>query len=155
MVAVVNRGPDPETLRDELRCRGFQNFRRYHDLAPLMYDACRGELAAVIVDKLPHFATSTRDLLAKLEQLRKHEVRFISIHDRIDTETMTTTMGDIVTIVRAIVEFEHSIQRERIYEGLARARQQGKKLGRPFKDSDHPAFSETQNEITLQAVQRE
>ena len=38
-----------------------------------------------------------------------------------------------MTIVRAIVEFERTIQQERICEGLARARKRGSKLGRPFK----------------------
>jgi Resolvase, N terminal domain len=150
--AVVIRGPDPETqwvsLRNEVARRGFRTYRRYVERGPLMLDVRRGELAAILVLKLSDFAQSTRDLLCALEEFKKYNVRFISVREGIDT----STMGDFfLTIVAALVECEHTIRRERILEGLDRAHRQGKRLGRrPSKGSDHPAFSETRDELTLQ-----
>jgi len=131
VAAVVSRGPDDlDILRDEIGRRGFRRYRRYVERAQLMCDVRRGELAAIVVGKLSDFARSTRDLLCALEQLKKYDVRFISVREGIDTSTMP-----LFTIVAAIVEFEHTIHQERICEGLARARRQGKHLGRPFKNS--------------------
>lgn len=81
--AVVIRGPDPETqwvsLRHEVARRGFGTYRRYVDRGQLMRDVRRGELAAVLVQRLSDFGQSTRDLLSALEEFKKYNVRFISI----------------------------------------------------------------------------
>ena len=56
-------------------------------------------------------------------------VDFVSLHEQIDT---SSPMGKAMfTIVSAISEFEREIIRERVRSGLARARAQGKRLGRP------------------------
>ena len=130
--AVVIRGPDPETqwvsLRDELIRRRFRTYRKYVERGQLMRDVRRGEIAAVVVRTLSDFAQSTRDLLSGLEELKKYNVRFVSVNESIDS---ATAMGDILTILRAIVDFERTIHHERICAGLDRARLAGKRLGRP------------------------
>jgi DNA invertase Pin-like site-specific DNA recombinase len=127
--AIFVRSSDSETpVRDEVQRRGFSAFRKYRDICHLMFDVRRGELAAVLVFKLSDFAQSTRHLSDALAEFRKHNVQFISLTEGIDT---STAMGEIFpTIVGAIVAFEHSIQSEKIHEGLDRARRRGVRLGR-------------------------
>jgi DNA invertase Pin-like site-specific DNA recombinase len=145
--AIFVRSSDTEIpLRDEVARRGFRTYRRYVDLAPLMHDVRRGELAAVLVVGLNRFATSTRHLLDVLEQFRKYNVTFVSLHEHIDT----SITGDFFrTIVAAIVDFEHAICRERILEGLARARRQGIRLGRRPNHSTGRPLSQEVNENVI------
>jgi DNA invertase Pin-like site-specific DNA recombinase len=82
----------------------------------------------VVVRKLGDLARSTRDLSDTLEKFKKHNVRFICDTPPIDTSTCEGQ--SFVKILSAIVEFEHSIQSEKIREGLNRARRQGVQLGR-------------------------
>jgi DNA invertase Pin-like site-specific DNA recombinase len=73
-------------------------------------------------------------LLFALEEFEKGEIDFISLHETIDT---TTPMGRMMfSIAGAFAEFEHAVIRERIMDGLERAKAEGKKLGRPKKIFD-------------------
>ncbi len=64
-----------------------------------------------------------------LEEFNHLGVDFISLHEQIDT---SSPMGKAMfTIIGAMAEFEREIIRERVRSGLAKAKAQGKKLGRP------------------------
>jgi len=81
-----------------------------------------------VVNKLSDLATSTRALSDMLAKFRKHNVQFVCLDPPIDT---ATPQGQcFVKVLSDIVAFEHSIQSEKIREGLDRARRQGKRLGR-------------------------
>ena len=69
------------------------------------------------------------DLLATLQELEHLGVGFVSLTEALD---LTTPAGRAMAGLLAVfAEFEREILRERVRAGLAHARQNGKKLGRP------------------------
>jgi putative DNA-invertase from lambdoid prophage Rac len=67
------------------------------------------------------------------EELQALGIAFVSLAEGIDA---TTPAGKLqMHILGAIAEFERERIRERVLAGLARARAQGKRLGRPRKAS--------------------
>jgi DNA invertase Pin-like site-specific DNA recombinase len=142
-----NNGQDPETqliaLREFATARGFLIAGEYIDIGVsgakdrrpeldrLMTDARRRKIDAVLVARFDRFARSTKHLVLALEEFSSLGIDFISLNESIDT---STPMGRMVfTIVAAVAELERSIIKERVVMGLARAKGQGKKLGRPQK----------------------
>ena len=98
-------------------------------LAALMNAARKRQLDAVLVFRFDRFARSTRQLLGAMDELRSLGVDFVSYSENIDT---SSPAGQVMfTIISAFAEFERTIIRERVCSGLARARQQGTRLGRP------------------------
>jgi DNA invertase Pin-like site-specific DNA recombinase len=84
---------------------------------------------AVLVWRFDRFARSTKQLVDALEEMQHLSVDFVSLHEQIDT---SSPMGKAMfTIISAIAEFERAIIRERVRSGLAKAKAQGKRLGRP------------------------
>jgi len=95
------------------------------------------EFDAVLVYKLDRWARSTIELILEIEELLNRGVQFISFSENID---FSTAMGKLqFTLLSAFAEFERNLIRERTMEGLARARAQGKKLGRPSKIKEYLA----------------
>lgn len=88
----------------------------------------------IIVWKLDRLGRSTQHLLQILEELKNKNVRLICIDMNIDTFTPQGKF--FFTIVGAFAELEREIIRERIFAGLARARSQGKNLGRKTGSKD-------------------
>ena len=87
------------------------------------------KIDTVLVWKFDRFARSTKQLIDALEEFRHLGVDFISITEQIDTGS---PMGKAMfTVISAIAEFERSLIQERVRSGLAKARAQGKILGRP------------------------
>jgi putative DNA-invertase from lambdoid prophage Rac len=87
------------------------------------------EYAGVIVYKLDRWARSNTELLLEITELHKKGISFISYSDNLD---FTSPLGNLqFQILSAFAEFERSLISERTKEGLRRARETGKKLGRP------------------------
>jgi DNA invertase Pin-like site-specific DNA recombinase len=77
------------------------------------------------------------DLLATLQELQHLGVGFVSLTEALD---LTTPAGRAMAALLAVfAEFEREILRERVRAGLAHARQNGKKLGRPITAELHTA----------------
>jgi DNA invertase Pin-like site-specific DNA recombinase len=94
-----------------------------------MSDARRRKFDSVAVWRFDRFARSTTHLLAALEEFRCLGIDFISLNESIDT---TTPLGKMVfTVCAAVSELERSIIVERVRAGVAKARRDGKRLGRP------------------------
>ena len=94
-----------------------------------------GQLAAgdvVTVTRLDRLARSTRDLLNTLAAITDRKAGFRSLGDAwADT---TTAHGRLMlTVLGGLAEFERELIRARTSEGRARAKANGKSLGRPFK----------------------
>jgi DNA invertase Pin-like site-specific DNA recombinase len=138
---------DPAAARKELRAaakrRGFRvaldieetgsgALNNRPGLARLMASARRGKLDAVFVWKLDRFGRSALDLLANIRDLEGAGVRFISITQGLDFkpggEAMTRLM---LTMLGAVAEFERELISERTRLGMAKAREDGKHIGRP------------------------
>jgi putative DNA-invertase from lambdoid prophage Rac len=99
----------------------------------LLEAARRREIDLVLVWRLDRWGRSVTDLLTTLQELEHLGVGFVSLTEALD---MTTPAGRAMAGLLAIFsEFEREILRERTRAGLAAARQNGKKLGRPMTAS--------------------
>jgi DNA invertase Pin-like site-specific DNA recombinase len=97
-------------------------------LDQMLRDARRRRIDAVICWKLDRLGRSLRHLIGTLEELDRLGVVFISLGEGID---LSTPAGRLQTaILAAIAQFERERIVERVKAGLARARAQGKRLGR-------------------------
>jgi DNA invertase Pin-like site-specific DNA recombinase len=96
----------------------------------LLDAARRREIDAVLVWRLDRWGRSVADLLSTLQELDHLGVGFVSLTEALD---LTTPAGRAMAALLAVfAEFEREILRERVRAGLAHARQNGKKLGRPI-----------------------
>ena len=95
----------------------------------LLEAARRREIDVVLVWRLDRWGRSVADLLATLQELEHLGVGFVSLTEALD---LTTPAGRAMAALLAVfAEFEREILRERVRAGLAHARQNGKRLGRP------------------------
>jgi putative DNA-invertase from lambdoid prophage Rac len=91
----------------------------------------------VLVWRLDRWGRSVTDLLATLQELEQLGVGFVSLTEALD---LTAPAGRAMAGLLAIfAEFEREILRERTRAGLAQARQNGKRLGRPSTAGLHAA----------------
>src|SRR5450631_679163 len=103
----------------------------------LMEAARRRDIDIVLVWRLDRWGRSVTDLLATLQELEHLGVGFVSLNEALD---LTTPAGRAMAGLLAIfAEFEREILRERTRAGLAQARQNGQRLGRPATAVAHAA----------------
>ena len=95
----------------------------------LLDAARRRDIDVVVVWRLDRWGRSMADLVTTLQELRDLDVGFVSLTEALD---LTTPSGRAMAGLLAVfAEFEREILRERVRAGLAHARQNGKRLGRP------------------------
>lgn len=92
------------------------------------------EFDAVCVLKLDRWGRSIKELALEIQELTDKKVDFISIRDNIDLSTATGKLQ--FHMISAFAEFERDLNRERTLDGLARARAEGKHIGRPKGSKD-------------------
>jgi putative DNA-invertase from lambdoid prophage Rac len=103
----------------------------------LLEAARRREIDLVVAWRLDRWGRSVTDLLATVQELEHLGVGFVSLTEARD---LTTPAGRAMAGLLAIfAEFEREIPRERTQAGLAHARQNGKRLGRPPTAAKHAA----------------
>ena len=101
----------------------------------LINAARRREIDVVVVWRLDRWGRSVADLLATLQELEHLGVGFVSLTEALD---LTTPAGRAMAGLLAVfAEFERDVLRERVRAGLAHARQNGKRLGRPITAALH------------------
>src|SRR5438445_256125 len=101
----------------------------------LLEAARRREIDVVLVWRLDRWGRSVADLLATLQELDHLGVGFVSLTEALD---LTTPSGRAMAALLAVfAEFEREILRERVRAGLAHARRNGKRLGRPITAGLH------------------
>jgi len=94
-----------------------------------MNDAKKRRFDTVLVWRFDRFARSTKHLILALEEFRNLGIDFVSYQENIDT---SSPLGSaIFTIISAVAQLERDIISERVKAGLRRAKENGKKLGRP------------------------
>ena len=97
--------------------------------AKLLEAAHRREIDVVLVWRLDRWGRSVADLLATLQELEHLGVGFVSLNEALD---LTTPAGRAMAGLLAVfAAFEREILQERVRAGLAHARENGKRLGRP------------------------
>lgn len=99
----------------------------------IFQDAISRKYDMILIWKLDRWARSLQELINDLNILKQHNVQFFSLRDNVKLDDNPSNML-MIHILGAFAEFERAIIRERTISGLDRARQQGKKLGRPFKN---------------------
>jgi DNA invertase Pin-like site-specific DNA recombinase len=99
--------------------------------------ARRREIDVVLVWRLDRWGRSVTDLLATLQELEHLGVSFVSLTEALD---LTTAAGRAMAAMLAVfAAFEREILQERTRAGLAHARANGKRLGRPATAALHAA----------------
>jgi DNA invertase Pin-like site-specific DNA recombinase len=95
----------------------------------MMADAKRRRFDVVVCWRLDRLGRNLKHLITMLDELRALGIAFVSLAEGIDA---TTPAGKLqLHILAAIAEFERGRIQERVMAGLARARANGKRLGRP------------------------
>ena len=132
-----------DELRRYLQARGWTLGREYVDrgcsgakdsrpaLNDLLKAARRRQFDVVVCWRLDRLGRSLKHLLDVLHELTALGVAFVSLNEGIDA---TTPAGRLqLHLLGAFAEFERARiqERVRVRAGLARARRQGKRLGRP------------------------
>lgn len=142
-VSTLDKSQDPRTqlrpLREYAARRGFDVADEFVDRASgrgddrtnyqKLRDAVRRRAVdVVLVWRYDRFARSTHALITALSEFSSLGVDFISLQEGIDT---TTPQGRLVfTIMAGLAEFESSLIGDRVRAGMARARADGKHIGR-------------------------
>jgi len=142
-VSTTDQSTDSQLLdlRKYVLDRGWKIYREFVDegisgtkdsrpaLDQLMADAKKRKFDIMLVWRFDRFARSTRHLINALEEFRNLGIDFVSYQENIDT---SSPLGSaIFTIISAVAQLERDIIAERVKAGLRRARENGKKLGRP------------------------
>jgi len=128
-------------LRRYVRERGWDIFKEYVDegisgtkdsrpaLNELMNDAKKRRFDVVLVWRFDRFGRSTKHLILALEEFKNLGIDFVSYQENIDT---SSPLGSaIFTIISAVAQLERDIIAERVKAGLRRAKERGKRIGRP------------------------
>jgi len=100
------------------------------ELRQTLLDAARRrDIDVVVVWRLDRWGRSMADLVTTLQELRDLNVGFVSLTEALD---LTTPSGRAMAGLLAVfAEFEREILQERVRAGLAHARENGTRLGRP------------------------
>ncbi len=94
-----------------------------------------GEISTIVVYSFSRFARSTTHLLSALSKFKSKGVQFISISERIDTNSAIGVA--IFSILASIAQLERDLIADRVKIGLANARAKGRLIGRKkMRDSD-------------------
>ncbi len=129
-------------LRQYVRARGWTSVEyvdrgisgskdRRPALDQLVADARRRKFDVLLCWRLDRLGRNLRHLVVLLEELRAVGVAFVSLNEGIDATTPAGTLQ--LHVLAALAEFERERIRERVHAGLARARTQGTRLGRPAR----------------------
>ena len=150
-VSTSDKDQNPETqllpLRSYAGLRGWEVFNTYVDKESgrfekkrkreafnrMLADARKRKFDILLVFRYSRFARSTKDLVDALGDFEALGIDFVSYSENIDT---TTSHGRFFTVIAAFAQLESDTISENVKAGLTRARQQGKRLGRPPVSED-------------------
>ncbi len=91
----------------------------------------RGELEGVVFTALDRWGRTMSELALEIEEFAETGKQMFSVKESIDLQTPSGRL--MARILAAFANFERDINHERTLLGLASARAQGKRLGRPRK----------------------
>jgi DNA invertase Pin-like site-specific DNA recombinase len=133
-------------IRNYVKARNWTVYAEYIDqgvsgskdrrpaLDRMIVDAKRRRFDVLVCWRLDRLGRNLKHLITLLEDLQALGAAFVSLAEGIDA---TTPAGKLqMHILGAIAEFERARIQERVRAGLARARSQGVKLGRPRRRID-------------------
>jgi putative DNA-invertase from lambdoid prophage Rac len=132
-------GLQSEAVATYIKNRGWVATRRIEDIGSgakdrpgresLLKAARRREIDVIVVWRLDRWGRSVADLMATLREMTELGVGLVSLSEALD---LTTPTGRAMAGMLAIfAEFEREILRERVRSGIAQARKEGRRNGRP------------------------
>ena len=143
-VSTKDKEQNPENqlirLREYCKARDW-SFKEYVDFASgakkdrpglksIMSDL--DHLDGILVLRLDRFGRSLQNLLENLHQIRSRGKFFEAIDQGLKISEKKDPMNDfMLAILGAAAEFERELILERVRDGMARARNENKKIGRP------------------------
>lgn len=135
---------NPETqlkkLREFAAARDWEVVQKYTDrlsgkdanrpaLEQMMKDAFYRKFDVILIVRLDRIMRSIANFVTLNEQLAASGVGIVCVDQLIDTTTPAGRLQQNLLV--AFAEYEREIIRERVNDGIARARAEGKRLGRP------------------------
>ena len=96
------------------------------ELTQVLSTLNRGD--TLIITTIDRLGRSLKDLISIINALQSKKIKFQSIKEQMDTSTDTGML--MFNMMGSIAEFERSLINRRIYEGVKRAKAQGKYKGR-------------------------
>ena len=124
-----HRGWDVVAIYEDQGISGAKGRDKRPQLDRMLKDAVRGKLDVLAAWAVDRLGRSLQDLVGTLGELRAAGVHLFLHQQAVDT---TTPSGRAMFQMLAVfAEFERAMIQERVKAGLARARANGKKLGRP------------------------
>lgn len=100
----------------------------------LLADMRQGKFEAIVVYRLDRIGRSLQHLLNLFEEFAHRKIGFVSLSQHLDTHTPEGRM--FLRMLMVLAEFERELIVSRTLAGLARAKRQGKHLGRPKGKKD-------------------
>lgn len=94
-------------------------------------DVFRKTADVVIVTKIDRLARSMQDFVNIVMKLDNAGVRFIAVQQGIDTDQRSPSSRLLMNVLAAMAEFERELIRERVKEGLEKAKREGRPIGPP------------------------
>lgn len=111
----------------------------------------------LVVSKLDRLGRDAIDVLQTVKHLAERNIQVVVL--QLGKTDLTSAAGKLLlTMLVAVAEMERDLLVERTQAGLARAKAEGKKLGRRSKTNDEQRFeivSKLQSNMTVSAVARE
>ena len=165
-VSTLDQEPENQLaeLRQYVRARSWPEAVEYVDkgvsgskdrrpaLDRLVRDATRRGFDVLVVWRLDRLGRNLRHLVTLLDELHAIGVSFVSLGEGIDC---TTPAGRLqLHVLAALAEFEKARIAERVAAGLARARRNGTRLGRPEKHVSERVLAPVRNLPVLEAARR-
>lgn len=149
-VSTSDKDQDPATqllpLREFTAAQGWKSLGEYVDHASatdlrgrvawrrLLEDAARRKVDLILVWKLDRAFRSVAHMTIVVEDLRRWHVGLRSYSEPwLDTSGTSSVADLMLNILASFAQFEKALIAERVRAGMARARRQGKHLGRPRK----------------------
>ncbi len=113
---------------------GVKNQNQRPALNSMMKDVVKGKFSQILIYDISRLGRSLKDLVNILNDFNQSKVRLIFIQNGIDTSNSTGQM--MFQLLGVFAEWERQTIVDRVNAGLVRARQNGKKLGRPSTIND-------------------
>ena len=141
-----NVGMQMEAIREYCSRSGYQVVDEYvdngfsgkddrrPDFERLLADMRQKRFDALVVYKLDRIGRSMKHLLNLFEEFKNLDMEFVSITQNINTTTAEGRM--FLRLLMVFAEYERELIVARTRDGVARARRNGKQLGRPKGSKD-------------------
>jgi DNA invertase Pin-like site-specific DNA recombinase len=147
-VSTADKEQSPDTqllpLREYVQAQGWTLAGEYVDRASatdlrgrtawrqLLDDAGRRRVDAIVVWKLDRAFRSVAHMAQTVEQFRRWKVGLRRLSEPWLDTSGTSPVGDLMlNILASFAQFERALIAERVRAGMARAKRQGKHVGRP------------------------